>query len=120
METLTFNKNCAYCNEPLRARPIQNRYKDFQKRDLHLKCFKLIRSNPFLKKSCYNIEMVKSNKDKEDKTDCKDNWIINFGKHKDKTFRDLLEDKKYCEWILEKDDFNNQKLYDYIKENLTV
>ena len=119
MDTIVFNKNCVYCNKPLRARPEQNRYKDFEKRDKHLKCFKQIRSNPFLKKYCYNIEMVKSNKDKEDKTDCKDNWKINFGKHKDKTFRELLQDTDYCKWILEKDDFGNQKLYEYIKENLT-
>jgi len=118
MDTLTFNKNCIYCNEPLRARHIQNRYKDFKKRDMHLKCFKLIRSNPFLNKSYYNIEDMVNTKEEKTKTDSKDNWKINFGKHKNKTFRELLEFKEYCEWILEQDDFGNQKLYDYIKENI--
>ena len=120
METLIFNKNCEYCNKPLRARPIKNRYKDFKKRDMHLKCFKQIRINPFLKKCYYNIEDMVNTKEEKTKTDIKDNWKINFGKHKNKTFRELLEFKEYCEWIVEQgEDFNNKKLYDYIKENLT-
>ena len=42
IEMIEFKKLCDYCGEPLRARPAQNAYKDFEERNLHIKCFKEI------------------------------------------------------------------------------
>ena len=109
---IEFKKLCDYCGEPLRARPAQNAYKDFEERNLHIKCFKEIGplSAARLKK--------KSNNDNIMKTDKRDNWKINFGKHKDKTFKELLDDADYCNWIIEKEDFSNKELKDYLKKNI--
>lgn len=33
------------------------------------------------------------------------NWVLRFGKHKGKTFKNTaLEDPEYCDWIIEKFD----------------
>ena len=109
---IEFKKLCDYCGEPLRARPAQNAYKDFEERNLHIKCFKEIgplSAQRLKKKSNDNINMKK---------DKRDNWKINFGKHKGETFKQLLDDEDYCNWIIENDDFNNKELKDYINKYL--
>ena len=49
------------------------------------------------------------------------NWTIHFGKYKNNTFSDLLEDRDYCIWLMNQTEFisKNEKLKKYLEYNLT-
>lgn len=107
MEYYKFNRKCDHCHLPLRARRFENRYKDFKNRNLHIQCFKNSIHDPNLNKT----EIKKSPKIQDLK--------INFGKHKNKTYKELvLKEPKYCKWLLDLKDFKDTKLIKYIKESM--
>lgn len=112
--TLCFKgKKCGHCYGSLRGRTVHN-YKDFENRVYHVKCYKELVDLEIINE-CYNLKRKKSF------NNIMDNYKINFGKHKDKTFKELVEtDEKYCLWLLKLEDFKNEKLKQYIKDKLKV
>ena len=110
--------NCLYCKTPLRKRRLK--YKDFEGRKYHVKCFKKfgLGYNFFLLH--YNIEMGSLGKTikKEEKPN-HDHYLLKFGKYKGKTFKYLVDnDHDYCNWILQLEDFKNDALINYINEHI--